>query len=60
MRRRVHVLVAVLLCCGGLALVPFATGASSTADATAVIAGSGTSYTLTWGRRATSRSGAWV
>ena len=47
MRRRVHVMV-VSLCCGGLALVPFATGASSTADASAVIAGTGTSYTLTW------------
>jgi hypothetical protein len=48
MIRCLHVAVAVLLCCGGLALVPLATGASSTADATAVIAGSGTSYTLTW------------
>ena len=47
MRRRLHVLVLVA-CCGGLALVPFALGARSTADATAVIAGSGTSYTLTW------------
>jgi hypothetical protein len=44
----VVVMVAVLCCCGGLALAPFATGASSTADASAAIAGSGTSYTLTW------------
>jgi hypothetical protein len=48
MRRLVHVVVGVLLCCGGLALVPFAAGASKTVDAGAAIAGSGTSYTLTW------------
>jgi hypothetical protein len=48
MRRCVHVVVAGLLCCGGLALVPLATGAAATADATAAITGSGTSYTLTW------------
>ena len=48
MRRHLRVVVVVLLCCGGLALVPLATGARSTADASAVIAGSGTSYTLTW------------
>jgi len=48
MIRRLRVAVGVLLCGGGLALVPFATGARSTADATAVIAGSGTAYTVTW------------
>ena len=48
MRRHPHVVVAMLVCWGGLALVSLATGARSTADASAVIAGSGTSYTLTW------------
>jgi hypothetical protein len=47
-RRRVQLAVGLLLCCFGLALVPFATGARATADATAVITGSETSYTLTW------------
>jgi hypothetical protein len=46
MRRRVHVVV--LLCCGGLAPVPFAAGASPTADTSAVISGTGTSYKLIW------------
>ncbi len=48
MIRRLRLAMAVLLCGGGLALVPFATGASSAADATAVITGSGIAYTLTW------------
>jgi len=48
MRRPALTVMATLVAAAAMALVPLAPAATATADATAVIAGSGTSYTLTW------------